>query len=69
MKNTEYLQILMSYWGHRVSFEKQKNGFIGLYRGDDKRPLYIGDSIDDVINKVRLSIGDMLIKEVVKNIK
>lgn len=71
MTNLEYLKILIAYWEESISFDLLKDNKqikIGLFRGDSKRPHYIGKSIDDVILQVRLSIGDILIKEALKEL-
>ena len=56
----------MKFWGHKITFEIMENGDIGMFRDEEKRPMYVGESFDNVMNGARLFIGDILIKKALK---
>ena len=65
MNNSDYLLLLMKYWESRISFDLIDDERC-LFRDDSKEPSFKDKSFDNLMLKIRLSIGDLLLQNEVE---
>ena len=66
-ENSKFLKLLMRYWHpHSISLKLDENGMIGLYREDDKSPLFSDETFDKLMVKIRLDYSLRLMEQAIK---